>query len=318
MLREMKSVLGFTVMRTVLILAGLVLSNVSNAAISDLNSFCTTCIDLTDPGTSSGYIDGTSPDDGSGLGLFEVLAVQPAGTGKINSFLRIQRTGTNGSTLSSQNQGMEQGYNTGGLTEFDTKEIPGPGGSDFTRAIQLGEIPVVDIDGTLYREFKLDINEPNGQKTLLSLDELRLFTDAGSTLAGYNTGTGQLGGKNAVWDMDANSDVDLILDYSNSSGSGESDLVFYVESDVFGADESQFVYMYNKFGDTYITGLNEQGKETVLLDARASDGFEEWWHEDATARPPGEVPAPPIVWLVGAGLVGILATRRRRVSWFAR
>ncbi len=280
------------------------------AAIADLNTFCSTCIDLTDAGSSSGAIDGTSPDDGDGLGLFQVLAVQPAGTGKINSFLRIQRTGPSYSTLSTQNQGMEQGYNTGGLTEFDTKEIPGPGGSDFTRSIQLGEIPVVDIDGTLYREFKLDINEPNGQKTLLSLDELRLFTDAGSTLTGYNTGTNQLGGKDAVWDLDANSDVDLILDYSNSSGSGESDLVFYVQSDVFGADESQYVYMYNKFGDTYITGLDDKGREIVKLDARASDGFEEWWHEDATS-PPSEVPAPSIAWLLGIGLAGLATVRRR-------
>ena len=293
------------------LLASCFYTSFASAAIADLNTFCTSCIDLTDPGSSSGAIDGTSPNDGSGLGLFEVLHVQPAGTGKINSFLRIQRTSGNGSTLSSQNQGMEQGYNTGGLTEFDTKEIPGPGGSDFTRAIQLGEIPVVDIDGVLYREFKLDINEPNGQKTLLSLDELRLFTDATSDLMGYDEGTLKLGGNSAVWDMDINGDVDLILDYGNASGSGESDLVFYVESDVFGADESQYVYMYNKFGDTYITDVNDQGKEVVLLDARASDGFEEWWHEDAEERPPGEVPEPSIAWLFAAGTAAVFLGRRR-------
>lgn len=289
-------------LQCVLLAAGVVASSGSFAAIADLNTFCSTCIDLTDAGASSGAIDGTSPDDGDGLGLFQVLAVQPAGTGKINSFLRIQRT--------KPKRGMQQGYNTGGLTEFDTKEVPGPGGSNFTRAIQLDEIPVVDIDGIAYREFKLDINEPNGKKSLLSLDELRLFTDVGSDLTGYNTGSNQLGGKDAVWDLDANSDVDLILDYSLSSGSGESDLVFYVQSDVFGADESQYVYMYNKFGDTYITGPNKRGKEVVKLDARASAGFEEWWHEEATS-PPNEVPAPSIAWLFGIGLAGMASLRRR-------
>ena len=44
--------------------------------------------------------------------------------------------------------GIEQGYNTDGALEFDTKEP--------TRAILLSEVPLVNVGGISYREFILE------------------------------------------------------------------------------------------------------------------------------------------------------------------
>src|SRR5262245_17672211 len=58
--------------------------------------------------------------------------------------------GTSGSNttnfVSIQRTGVEQGYNTGGATEFDTKQ---------TSALNLASVPTISMGGTLYREFLL-------------------------------------------------------------------------------------------------------------------------------------------------------------------
>ena len=46
----------------------------------------------------------------------------------------------------------------------------------FTRELLLSDVPLVDIGGSLYREFLLDINEAaSDNKKLLSLDELQFY-----------------------------------------------------------------------------------------------------------------------------------------------
>src|SRR5438552_5253039 len=77
-----------------------------------------------------------------------------AGTGSFPASLQISRTGT------------EQGYNTDGhpvQPGFDMLD-----NSNHNRSLLLANIPIVEGDGTnrtnegtLYREFLLDANEPN-------------------------------------------------------------------------------------------------------------------------------------------------------------
>ena len=233
-------------------------------------------LDLTTAG-SSGVINGAY--------FFQYTANLPTGTGVFGPFLRLQRNGT------------EAGYNTSGTLQFDTKA------GIWTHAIQLSAIPVVNG----YRQFALDINETaSGTNPLLSLDMVQLFVTSNANITGYPFG----GSATKVFDLDApagssTADIWVKLNYSLSgSGSGRADMLMYVPDSAFTGTGNPYVVLYSKLG--------AQGGG---LDA--SDGFEEWSSNDLskildTPRPPNIVPLPPAVWLLGAGLMGLLGIGRSR------
>jgi hypothetical protein len=201
---------------------------------------------------------------------FYDLAAAPTGTGNIDSFVRI-----------SSNAGTEQGYNTSGRpVPFDENTSP-----TFTRDLQLSAVPIVNIGGTNYREFLLDINQTSNDP-LLSLDEVRVYQAAtgginSNTFAGLGT---------AIYDMDAGgADNWVKLNYNLNSGSGSGDMLLYVPTSLFGA--GQFVYLYSEFGEHNAN----------------NDGFEEWAVRTASTT----VPEPGMLLLLGVGLVGVTAVRRR-------
>ncbi len=78
----------------------------------------------------------------------------------IESFLRVENTPT------------EQGYNTSGGTPFDDKA--GPWTDNLTLANLQGT--EVTLNGISYFKLLLDINELGGKKSLISLDQLQLYT----------------------------------------------------------------------------------------------------------------------------------------------
>src|SRR6266550_63300 len=88
----------------------------------------------------------TSPQNAGNGALFYSTDLQPTGTGVLQPFVRIQAKPT------------EEGYNTDGTIEFDTKD---QAGSNWTHSITLSQVPIVTIGGVQYREFLLDINETN-------------------------------------------------------------------------------------------------------------------------------------------------------------
>jgi hypothetical protein len=249
---------------------------------------------LTYPGDTVQYMGDAVTGE---YGIFEAWTNQPAGTGVINSFLRVQINPASG------DPGIEQGYNSDYRdVQFDEKTDP-----NFTRSIQLSAIPVVDIGGVSYREFLLDVNEPSaGSKSTITLDEVRLYVSGDSMLHGYDTVAQTLGGLAPVWDMDlfAPPDSNVLLDYNLfGGGSGVFDMRMLIPTEVFGADETQYVYLYNLFGSA--------NHPTDVAEA----GFEEWAVRDASGDgggPPGQVPEPGILALFGIGLAGMGAHRRRR------
>jgi hypothetical protein len=175
-----------------------------------------------------------------------------AGTGNFDSFLRIQANDT------------ERGYNTDGALEFDSK------GGTWTHALLLSEVPTVSVGGTDYREFQLDIDE-TASSALLSLDELQLFTASSDDLTGYAAGPPpSIGGATTlVYNLDADEDNTVTLNYLLNKGSGWADYLVLVPDSWFGAgsnceyggtDCTTYVYLYSRFGDTHA----------------ADDGFEEW------------------------------------------
>lgn len=231
--------------------------------------------------------------------IFETWTDQPAGTGYIDSFLRSQANG---------NDTIQRGYNSDFRdVQFDEKTDP-----NFTRSLTLSAIPEVSIGSQVYREFLLDVNEPSANtKQMISLNELRFYvtTDNNSLLHDYDLTTNTLGGLTAVWDMDApdgdpnnNQGVDISYDYFDG-GSGVFDMRLLVPTEVFGTDETQYVYLYNVFGGTH--------KHT---DPDA--GFEEWAVHGDQGGPqtsPG-LPEPGALLLFGIGLLGMIATRGRKTA----
>jgi len=205
------------------------------AALEDRVVMDATALDLTARG-SDGWVNGA---------YFAQTDAQPTGTGHIQSFLRIQGASAKGVT--------QQGYNTAARPlQFDENTSP-----QFTRALKASEVPTVNVGGQMYKEFLLDINQ-KGSQPLLSLDQVRLYTDAAGNLHGYDPATKALAGTTLVYDMDGGGDSWVKLDYRLNSGSGSGDMLMYVPASAFGAGD--YVYLYSKFGEHFA----------------ANAGFQEW------------------------------------------
>lgn len=197
-------------------------------------------VDLTGGTGTSGTINGV---------LFAFDDQQPAGTGVLDSFLRIQSNGT------------EEGYNTSNPA-FPFDEVPPAGG--FTRNLQFSEL--VNIGGDFL--FTLDINEPSGgTQSLLSLDALQIYiSDTGSQ------NTTILGDQGTLfYDLDAGADSTVLMDYDNASGSGVTDMLMALPASLFaGVDPGDFMILYSRFGDTESSGAGYEEWAQVIPEPRAA------------------------------------------------
>jgi hypothetical protein len=207
-----------------------------------------TLLDLTTRG-AEGVINGA---------VFRQVDAQPTGTGFIRSFVRLQT-----------NAAIEQGYNTDARPlQFNENKSP-----QFTRSLKVGEVPLVSVAGVLYREFLLDVNQ-KASAPLISLDQLKIYIGSAGNLTGYDAATGKLAGLDPVYDLDADGDRSVVLDYRLNSGSGSGDMTVLFRAELFGADATKFIYLYSSFG-----GLHG-----------ANAGFEEW-----AVRASGDQGNPPPV-----------------------
>jgi hypothetical protein len=209
---------------------------------------------------------------------------QPAGSGAIHSFVRIQANDT------------EQGYNTSGrpLGQPDVNTS-----LTFTHDLQYGSIPTVSVSGVAYKEFLLDINEQsNGNNPYLNLHNVQIrIGSTGSVTGAFGAAHGSL-----IYDMDAAPAGDSVvnLKYGFFPGSGESDMFMYVPVSKFsGATSSTYVYLYSKFG-------------SPPPSAASGDGFEEW----AVGTPTAVVPLPAAAWMgmTLLGSTGLVSVIRRRTT----
>jgi choice-of-anchor A domain-containing protein len=235
------------------------------------HSASATTLDFTPSGLQTGTINGA---------LFEEIDPSyPAGSGVIDSFVRIQETGS---------AGPEQGYNTDARpVQFDEKTD-----ATHTHTIRLADLQPVTIGGIQYYQFLLDINEPNGgTKSLLSLTQLQVFAsshgDLGASGKLYDSITHDFGAlATKIYDINAGSTGYVLLDDTNA-GSGRADMVFSVPVSAFaGLDPATtYIYLFSHFGDIINgeDGYQDQG------------GFEEWaarLTEDAGTPPPTPTPTP--------------------------
>jgi hypothetical protein len=194
----------------------------------------------------------------NGADFYQTCDVGPTGTGNFEPFVRLDAPG---------NPTIIAGYNTDGVTEFETKDD-----NQWTHSIQLQDIPVVNGK----YQFRLDINQNLGNDgELLSLDELKIHVvpeAVGGSLTGYpNTDLSSFGP--ADWDLGDNW---IKLNYALESGSGDGDMCVYIP---LSGNPTDYVYLYSKFGVNY----------------ENNDGFEEW-SIDA-------VPEPATMLILGLGSV---------------
>ncbi len=224
-------------------------------------------VDLTTAG-SSGTIKG---------GVFVQATQAPAGSGKLDSFVRIG--GDKDKDTSSK--AVVEGYNTT-MRPLYYDENTSP---TFTHDLLLSTVPIItlsSIPGVTsgdYYEFVLDINQRNSAP-LLSLDMIQVFQRA-TALSGAAGPVTDLG--TPIWELDGPADNWIKLNAELESGSGKGDMFFYLPKSILNPDLS-YVYLYSRFGD--------QGGDYIN-----NGGYEEW-----AVRKGGE----PVVPLPGAVVLGLL------------
>jgi hypothetical protein len=176
-------------------------------------------LDLT-ASNSFGFASGTPA---SPQAFFQQTSSSGAGTGALDSFLRIQAPGGPDNT--------EEGYNTDNRpVEFDEKTDP-----NFTRSLLLSSIPQVTLGSTQYREFVLDINEPGGGQSTIDLTALKIFQSATA-----NSISSPFPGADQIYDL-----TETVLMKDLNSGSGSIDYAVYIPSSLF--NTKQYVTLYSKF-----------------------------------------------------------------------
>lgn len=223
----------------------------------------------------SGDADGSVTINGA---IFQTNDDHPTGTGVYNPFLTIQ------------NKGWEQGYNTSDGA-FDTTREP-----QWNHEIKFSDLQATTINGIQYFGFSVDINEPNGVKSEISLDALQIYYSPTLQSSTSTDGNGFFNGSlgTLVYTLGANQ---IIYD-DTDSGSGEGDINIYIPVSFFaGAQANDFIYMYQRWGNS---DMSEGGfEETALI-------------RGLTPIPEMSTFFPIIGLLVAVGSTHIL--RRRRMA----
>lgn len=231
-------------------------------------------INLADPNVTSDFINGAE---------FIYSKDQPAGSGVLDSFLRIKAKG---------NATTEQGYNTDAANNaLPLDDVPG----GFTNGLLFSSL---QQDQFGFYQFVLDINEENkGTESLLSLDGLKFYLTTDRFQNGP-TVNGTL-----LWDMDAIEDSYVLLDANRGGqpGSGATDMLLRVPFEI-PADTAGYLILWSQFG--------LQGNDEAIPGAGAGAGYEEWTTRLEEGAEP--IPEPGTVLLLGAGLAGLALYHRRQ------
>src|SRR6478672_4865597 len=174
---------------------------------------------------------GSSGSGSVGGALFQTNNDHPTGTGVYNPFLTIQ------------NSPWEQGYNSS-TGNFDTKREP-----QWNHEIKFSDLQVTNINGTAYFGFSVDINEPGGNKSWISLDALQVYTSSTLQSSTSTDANGFFNGSLGTLRYDLGGNQVLYNDQNTGSGGG--DINIYIPVSAFGNTQaSDYVYLYQRWGNS--------------------------------------------------------------------
>jgi hypothetical protein len=214
---------------------------------------------------------------------FDSMNGSGAGSGNIDAFVRYD----------SSNE-IERGYNVDVVSQADFQydEVHG----QFTHSLLLSAVPVVQFEGTAYREFVFDVNETGGSGSVLSLDDIDIFLADAGNLLGHLTFPG--GTTSLVYDMDAGDLTNYVLIDGDLSGagSGKFDMLLLVPDALFASVDPSL---------DHVILYSQVGAEGGFL--ANDDGFEEW----GLSMVGGVIPEPGTFSLLAIGLVSLAVLRRR-------
>jgi len=263
-----RELLGSLVNRLRVALLGTLLF-VGVASFLIANTARASVVDLTTGPTASGQI---------GNALFFASDQQPAGTGFIDSFLRVKGSPT------------EQGYNTDGGFPFDDMSP-----HDFQHSALLSSLAEFNLSGTEYFKFMLDANQTGASNHTFTMTQLQSYTtnDPAQTTTTFNPdGTLPLG--HLAYNMNPGGGTTNSV-ITTATGSGKFDAFVYVPVNDFTISD--------KYVILYFAGLG-------------NGGFEEWTAATKVAPIPEMSSIFPIIGLLAAVFSTEFVRRRRsqRVS----
>jgi hypothetical protein len=250
--------------------------------------------------------------DVGGTAIFANHWTQPAGTGVFEPFLTLDGNGQTSTGI----KNIEQAYNTDGFSGMYLDQLR----PQWNERLTIGDLAKIDVNGTAYYGFLLDANEPGGNKSLISIDNIRIYTSATDNTASVGDDISKLndlgtlrwamndGLKNADGTFNIDTWVKLDAAQDNIStpttkapngGSGMSDMIVYIPVSAFaGAADSDYLWFYN------LNGVHYTADEHLASQA----GFEEWRAITGPTRvPDGGTTAV----LLGVGMLGLAAIRRK-------
>jgi hypothetical protein len=224
-----------------------------------------TVVDLTTSLSASGSINGA---------LFYASDQQPAGTGFIDPFLRVQASPT------------EQGYNTDGGFPFDDKNP-----HNFQHSLLLSSLMQFNLNGTQYFKFMLDANQSGATNQTFTMTQLQIYTaNSGSLLPTSLNADGTIALGTLVYNMNAGGTTNTVV--TTATGSGKYDAIAYIPVSLFNLSD-KYVYLY--------------------FAGQGNGGFEEWTAATGVSPIPEASTFFPIIGLLAA-VFSTQFVRRRQLQ----
>jgi len=239
------------------------------------------------------------------------------GTGTINSFVRVHSGGSVAS---------ESGLNSTNVNLFDSNN-----GHNFART--LSDVPYVVIGTTYYREFRVDLNEPNSNTNhIVGINQIQIFARTGD-LTDPTVGSGhqvsvlqaaaaapptdlapviQIAGATEIFRLSGIGVTGnaIRIDEGLDNGSGSGDMRLLIPDALFvGLSPTTDIILYSQFGTppNTVTGGGQAG------------GFEEWYVRQNNTPPPPTTSTPEpttlgmaLVGLAGFGIAKLRRSRRQK------